>query len=70
MKAAALRLWPKSSHKLTEYARSAEEREVSLLKEHPKLLLTLALSFLFGFGFLFVIGYFIYVWLKGRRSQS
>ncbi|MDP1809327.1 MAG: hypothetical protein Q8L35_07330 [Actinomycetota bacterium] len=68
MKATALRFWPKSQHKLAGYAKTAEEREVSLVKEHPKLLALLAVSFLFGFGFLFAAGYFIYVWFRNRAS--
>lgn len=67
MKASLLHLWPKSQHKLADYAKEAEEREVSLLKEHPQLLAVLAVSFLFGFGFLFAAGYFIYGWFKNRR---
>ena len=69
MKAIALRFWPKSQLKLADYAKGAEEREVALVKAHPKLLALLAVSFLFGFGFLFAAGYFIYVWFR-RRAQT
>jgi len=68
MKALALRLWPKSEHKLSDYAKSVEEREVALVKEHPKFLAMLAFGFLFGFGFLFAMVYFIYMWVRSRRG--
>lgn len=69
MKATALRLWPKSQQKLADYAKTAEEREIELVREHPKLLALLAVGFLFGFGFLFAAGYFIYVWFKKREFK-
>ena len=62
-----MRVWPGQSHGVKETAKAAEERGIASIREHPRLLLVLALSFLFGFGFLIAVIYFIYAWLKDRR---
>lgn len=70
MKETAFGLLPKSQHKISGYAKTAEEHQVALLKEHPKLLLMLAASFLFGFGFVFAAIYLIWMWLRRKRKLA